>query len=548
MAVEALGRGDVAASVELCRSGLAERDDGELHFVLGMAAYVDDRFPQARTHWEDAFRSFTRDGEVRRAARSGIALAELCWDGLGREAMGRGWLERARRLLDDVGPCVEWGYWELARLACDRSDVDALAASAERAMQMAKEFGDTALHVRALTDSGVALVSRGAVDRGLARLDEALACIAAGDVADPGVLGTAFCGLLTAAERLGDVARVTEWTDAIHEMLLDRSGGRPFVLRSHCSIALGGVLVQAGRWSEAEQLLTASLAGGGPARASHRVDAVARLSSLRLLQGRVDEAAELIAAFEDDLAVAAPLSGVHLARGEPELAAAVVRRALDQLPGDALRAAPLLFVLIDSAIATGDLSAAAQAAGRMRELADGAECKLLRSMAALADGKVALASQDPNALAHYDDAMRLLDADERPDLTATAHLDVAECHARLGDPARAIAAARAGHAIAVRIGAAPLRDRAASILRSLGVTAPRTSTERSALLGELTAREREVLDGVCRGDTNAQIAARLFLSPKTVEHHVSRLLVKLGARSRSEAAAIAASVVPIASD
>jgi DNA-binding NarL/FixJ family response regulator len=61
------------------------------------------------------------------------------------------------------------------------------------------------------------------------------------------------------------------------------------------------------------------------------------------------------------------------------------------------------------------------------------------------------------------------------------------------------------------------------------------------VLTELTAREREVLDGLRRGETNAEIAARLYLSPKTVEHHVSRVLTKLGAKTRAEAAAVAAS-------
>jgi DNA-binding NarL/FixJ family response regulator len=540
-AAEALSRGDTAAAGELCRRGLEDGDHGELHFVLGAAAFLDDQLNEACREWEAAFRAFHQDGVNHRAARVATLLGELHWGGLGKEATGRGWLERARRSLETAGPCVEWGYWELARLACDRADVEALAASADRALEIAARYGDTGLHVRALTDSGVALVTGGAVSVGLARLDEALACISAGEVADPYIVGTAFCGLLTAAERVGDVERVTEWLDAIRRLLLDPTGGRPRVLTTHCSIALGGVLVQAGRWSEAEELLQASLALGGPSRLTHRVDAVARLADLRVRQGRVDEAAELLALYEDHLAAAAPLAAVHLANSEAALAAAVTTRALDQLVGDALRSGPLLLLLVDAELGRGNLDGAAAAAGRLRHVAAASEPPILAAMACLAAGRVAAArGQMVDAVGSVEDAIRALAAGERPDLLATAYLDLAGAEVARGDRDAAVAAARAAHAGALRLAATPLRDRAAALLRQLGASPPRPASGRTGMLAELTPREKEVLDGLRRGQTNAEIAARLYLSPKTVEHHVSRLLTKLDARTRAGAAAVAA--------
>lgn len=55
----------------------------------------------------------------------------------------------------------------------------------------------------------------------------------------------------------------------------------------------------------------------------------------------------------------------------------------------------------------------------------------------------------------------------------------------------------------------------------------------------LTDREREVLCLVAGGATNRQVAARLFISPKTASVHVSRILTKLDATTRTEAAALA---------
>ncbi|MFE6863956.1 response regulator [Nocardia sp. NPDC057668] len=61
----------------------------------------------------------------------------------------------------------------------------------------------------------------------------------------------------------------------------------------------------------------------------------------------------------------------------------------------------------------------------------------------------------------------------------------------------------------------------------------------AAALSVLTDREREVMTLVAEGLTNAEIAARLFMSPATARTHVSRILVKLGARDRTQLVVIA---------
>jgi DNA-binding CsgD family transcriptional regulator len=93
-----------------------------------------------------------------------------------------------------------------------------------------------------------------------------------------------------------------------------------------------------------------------------------------------------------------------------------------------------------------------------------------------------------------------------------------------------------------QLGARPAAAIVAHKLRERGARSvplgPRATTKANP--AGLTARQLEVLELISQGDRNADIAAKLFLSEKTVDHHVSAILRKLGVNSRGQAAAEAA--------
>jgi DNA-binding NarL/FixJ family response regulator len=527
---ELLATGDWEGASTAFAASLSAGDSAEALDGHGRALWWlrDDR--SAVVQRERAYAAFRRDGELARAARIALWLSREYALAFDNDAAARGWLARAERLLHDVAPAAERGWLDLARSEQAR-ERDEAAQLAKRALDVALATGDTDLELRALAQLGFVEIELGEVDQGLSRLDEAMAAATSGETSLE-TFADVCCTLMLACERAGDADRPQQWSTVLEEFV------RRFdhvTLLAFCRTCCADVLTANGRVDAAEAELVAAVRELTTAgQRSRCVPPAARLAEIRVLQGRYDEAEQLLLGFEDDPDATRALVATRLARGELHSAEALLFRRLDDLGWDNLLAAPLLEQLVQVTLADGRLPDAVAAADALGALAGATGRDRVEASAMLARGRIACAAGDANAV-------NLLQQAVNGYARLGLRLDVA--HARLElaralvaqSPPAAIETARHARNELEALGATREADAAAALMRSLGARG--RSGPRSA--GSLSRRETEVLRLLREGLSNRAIAERLYISPKTAEHHVSRIYAKLGLSSRAEAAAYA---------
>lgn len=498
---------------------------------LAEAAYLEHDHDAAIDGFERAYAAFRNSDDPTGAARIAGTLGYLHGMIRGDRAVMGGWITRAQTLLDGTEDTVEAGWVEQFKgmFAGEAAEREKRFRSA---VQLARRHSDRELELDALAYLGATLVHDDRVDEGMDLLDEALAGVSGREVDDFLVLAEVFCQLFSACEHAHDVGRADEWIRVGESIAARRQ--LPDV-SAFCRTHYGGVLTAAGRWPEAEIALTDAVRLWTIGPKGQREAALIRLAELRLRQGRFEEAEQLLDGVDrGSVEAASTVAVLHHVRGEDELAADVAERALTATGRTNAAAADLLALLVELHLATGDVGAASAVAVQLHTCAELHGRPHLLATAALAQGRVCLASGDGDALACLRTALTGFSHAQLPFETARTRLELAA--ALVTDrPEVAAAEARAALAAFEALDAARHADAAAALLRSLGA---RTASPRSsgALLSK---REAEVLDLLRHGLSNPEISERLYISRKTVEHHVGHILAKLGLRSRAEAAAYA---------
>src|SRR5262245_44088613 len=489
----ALGHADALAPDE--RAGLFECRSYE--------CYLTGQIEEALQARRAALELWRQLGDARRQGENLRWMSRINW-GLARKNEAERYAIEAVRILESVpsGPELAMAFSNRAQLRRLSDERDEAVLWGSRAIELAEQLGATDTLVHALNNVGTAewLAHN---EQGRRRLEESLRLALANDLQDHA--GRAYTNLATAALRARDyplalrhledgIAYTTQHDLDFYSLYMTAWRGR--------------ARFEQGDWEAAAD-------DAGFVLGQRRVWPTMKISAL------------------------AVLGHVGVRRGDPTAAQLLDEaRALAEGTGERQRVAPVAAARAEAAWLEGDLEGVKREARLVLEMAKRHDDPWIRGEFSFWLWRAGGAPEtDDTVAAPYALQMR---GDWRAAAAAWREIGCPyEEAVALADGDEATQRAALG--IFDRLGAGPAAERLRQALRASGVRGiprgPRASTREN--VAGLTNRQLEVLALIADGLSNSEIADRLFISPKTVDHHVGAVLAKLDAGTRAEAASIA---------
>ena len=491
--------------------------------ALAEAMWWLGNIPESLSVAEELYRGLAGSGDHPAAAMKAIILS-LQWGSRGDLMVASGWLNRARRLLQDLPEGPEHGYLLYLESAMSldlEEDPGPARAAAARLDALAHRLADPTLGCLARVLAGLAGVRAGRTEDGFSELDEAMLPVLAGDVA-PVWSGDIYCTVIHLCHQLGDLARTRAWTDALEHWTASQSA--TFLYTGVARIHELQLVSAEGGWDAVEREMGASSdnlvdAHGWMAGAGYY-----ELGEVRRLRGN---SAGALAAYRRAREIGVdPQPGealLHHAAGDGTLALNQLRAALGE--SRLLDRARLLLPAAELALDQREPLLAETLTAELEQTAARFAAAGIQAWACQARGAVLLATGRPHeALPFLDAAARTYRGQRARYRTARIHELLGACRRNLGQTGAAEADLATALAIYRQLGAIP------------DVARLESATSGGTARGGLTARECEVLALISTGASNRQVAEGLVISEKTVGRHLANIFGKIGVTTRTAAA------------
>jgi DNA-binding NarL/FixJ family response regulator len=544
---------DVDREIERGRASLRSREWASARDAFAGALAADPDQPRAweglaaavlsledgegcRSAWEQAYRRYLDRQDRRGAARMATSLGLFHLTYRGQEAVGSGWFERARTLLEGVPVSAEHAWLALWKAHVD-IHVRGEVARGEKNLETAIRFGEACeiggeLELLANGLQGLMQVSEGAVADGLRRLDAAASAVVSGEMTGVDAIGWTFCYVLDASESVRDVERAGQRLEramaAEHEIGIPHRAG---FCRSH----LVGALTWRGDYAAAEREIATMRSEVSRIAPAFVAVCDIRLGEVRRRQGRIDEAAALLEPHAARLTAMLSLAALALDRGKAHQAREIAERYLRRVsPTDRVRRMHGLEILAAAHVARGDLTRARLVVSELDATGGESATALMRAVARESAARVCAAAGELDAARQlFEDVVDAYELGVTPYEAAGARLE-------LGDVLRSMQrrdSARTNYDLArtgaAGIGAQALEERAATAVTAL------YAGDALRNPSGLTPREIEILGLVARGVNNDDIGERLSISGFTVKRHIANILTKLDLPAKAAATACA---------
>ncbi|WP_075825324.1 ATP-binding protein [Streptomyces acidiscabies] len=341
----------------------------------------------------------------------------------------------------------------------------------------------------------------------------------------------ALYALAEVALQLGHDRRARALLREVEDLLEHATHGRIECLPRVAELRLD---LLAGRWTRLEEDY-AALAQAHPDVKQIDVDRALCRGHLAFAQGRrahdhfatAATAADGTSEVDVSIRIAAALAAVRLAEGDPQAAWAIAEPALSMVRGlrTWTRTLDLVPVAAEAALACGHHASAERLVAEAESDLYDRDAPAAQAELALTRGLLLRATDPARAAEHFAEAQHRWQDIGRPYEVAKAAERRGEALTPSSPEDATTHLADAAHGF-TELGATGDAARCQRRLRELGVQTSRRPGRRG-YGSELSPREREVAKLLADGATNQDIAQTLFLSPRTVEKHVARVLEKL---------------------